>query len=426
MRRHLALPFLFAPAAGALVFTACAGTGDPVGPAAEPPEAREPLPVGAARAEPPAAPPAAAPSPPPVPPEARDLIRRLGGDDYRDREAAQAALARMGRAVKPAVLAAAAHDPSDEVRARCAAVLRGRYLDYDYTRPGAELFRRCAGAAPGGPQLHAEVTRSADNRDLLSAVEAGKAEGGKALAARRLRVYHTMFRPSPGGGSLQAVPDPADVAAVLVAEVAISSADIPVPREYGWVTGCHLVDGTSYQDVFTSGPHPAAHKAIFGRWLDTRSTPAELDPLPLAFGHLRLEGFEERLPALRRVVATPGVNGRAKGDAMWQLTGFPNNAGTPAVEAALTDATAVHAVRLPGPDGTVGARQTQVRDLALAFLLYAAGQDIASYGFETDSKEPRFKDPDWVSWGYYAFASDEKRAAAMARYAAWKGRQGGR
>ena len=55
--------------------------------------------------------------------KAQDLIRRLGSEIYREREDAQAELARMGRLARPALLEAAAADPDPEVRFRCSRLL---------------------------------------------------------------------------------------------------------------------------------------------------------------------------------------------------------------------------------------------------------------------------------------------------------------
>src|SRR5262249_43770486 len=64
---------------------------------------------------------------PGVPPggvaRAKELVRRLGSEDYKDREAAQGELAKMKRLARPVLAEAAAADPSPEVRSRAARLL---------------------------------------------------------------------------------------------------------------------------------------------------------------------------------------------------------------------------------------------------------------------------------------------------------------
>src|SRR5215813_7259533 len=54
---------------------------------------------------------------------AKELVRRLGSEDYKDREAAQGELAKMKRLARPVLAEAAAADPSPEVRSRAARLL---------------------------------------------------------------------------------------------------------------------------------------------------------------------------------------------------------------------------------------------------------------------------------------------------------------
>ena len=62
-----------------------------------------------------------------IPPQelskARELIKRLGSEIYREREEAHAELAKMGRLARPALVEAAASDADPEVRYRCSRLL---------------------------------------------------------------------------------------------------------------------------------------------------------------------------------------------------------------------------------------------------------------------------------------------------------------
>src|SRR4051794_786648 len=55
--------------------------------------------------------------------KARELVRKLGSDFYREREEAQAELGKMGRLARQAVAEGAATDADPEIRLRCSRLL---------------------------------------------------------------------------------------------------------------------------------------------------------------------------------------------------------------------------------------------------------------------------------------------------------------
>src|SRR6266540_3526354 len=110
--------------------------------------------------------PASAVSPDPkdlaIPPvemsRARELVRQLASEVFKEREQAQDELAKMGRLARPALSEALASDPSPEIRARTARLLpRAEAADlqaridtfladteakYQHDLPGWSIFRK--------------------------------------------------------------------------------------------------------------------------------------------------------------------------------------------------------------------------------------------------------------------------------------------
>src|SRR5580765_3323000 len=112
-----------------------------------------------------------------IPPQelskARELIKRLGSEVYRDREEAHAELSKMGRLARPALVEAAASDADPEVRYRCSRLLPKAGADelkarldtfladtdskYDHDLPGLKQFRKSVGTNKEARDLFVEV-----------------------------------------------------------------------------------------------------------------------------------------------------------------------------------------------------------------------------------------------------------------------------
>src|SRR5580692_645020 len=84
--------------------------------------------------------------------KARELIRRLGSEVYREREEAQSDLAKMGRMARPALLKAGAED----LKARLETFLADSESKYEHDLPGLKHFRKIAGADKEARDLFVE------------------------------------------------------------------------------------------------------------------------------------------------------------------------------------------------------------------------------------------------------------------------------
>ena len=393
---------------------------------------------------------------------ARELVHRLGSTSYRDREDATAELAKMGRLAREALTdgATAATDPevrsrsarllpkaeADDLKARIETYLEDKDGKFDHDLPGLKAFRAAAGANAKARELYVEILKSPYNLEMLAAMDRGHVEGGRAVSDRRNTLYSGLIQQQAFGGRRPTPikqPSLPDIAAVLFAESQIPYEFIPrTTVQWQQVSGVMLFQqGASQTAMNGSGPHADAYKAIVGKWLATRDDPLDLAQLVYQLGNGNLKQLPETQPLLRRIVLLEGVVGYAKGQALnfiIQQNGKDATALLKAVvkgEARVGDFPEVFKKgddpnkKVPlGSDGMVtqvwfqrnpnaGIAETHtvtLRDVALAFLVTQAGQNMRDYGFETQPNQNFTPTP--ASFGQYAFTTEEKRQAAFVKF----------
>jgi hypothetical protein len=373
--------------------------------------------------------------------KARVLVRALGSEAFRDRERAERELAGMGRLARPVLAEAAGIDPSPEVRARAARLLpRAEAADlqaridtfladadgkYDHDLPGLALFRRHAGTDRAARELFAEVAKARPNLDLLAAVGASPEEGGRAIADRRVGLFlaqhpQSFNRFGPPGVARPRFPTLADVAALLVAEVAVPSADIPRPGQFQYVTAATFLNTPASAAAIASpetAAHGAAFRAILVKWLDTRTAPADLEQIGWVAQTFRQ--VPETAGLLRRMVTTPGVQGYSKGQAIGYLIQRNGRDERPFLKSLLEDETLVVTVLLGNnPQAAPVQASCQLRDLALGVLLLQDKQDLREWGFDLPPNTAANLQTVQTGGINFAFTTDEKRAAAHRMWAA--------
>ncbi|MBA4065070.1 MAG: hypothetical protein C0501_15415 [Isosphaera sp.] len=390
--------------------------------------------------------------------KARDLIRQLGSEAYRDREEAHAELTRMGRLARPALLEAAGSDPDPEVRFRCSRLLPKAAADdlkarldtfladtegkYRHDLPGWDKFvaaTRETWRVFGHPvwadksgddkarQLFIEVVKTPYNVELLRALDRTPAEAGRAVADRRMQLYAQINQRNNFRGGVMPPPQPItlpDVACLILAETVTPAADVPRAGPFSYVTGVTFLQqggpATSALSANSGLPHAEAYRRIVGRWMETREEPNDLAQLCYVAGQL-LRNFPQSTPLLRRIVATDAVQGYAKGEAIRALVQGPNGGKNeiPFVTRLLTNETLATTVWFGGGPNQNQQYQCLVRDVALAHLVTLTGQRMEDYGF----KAPNGQVPVAAQLHSYAFTSDRDRAAAMVKYGFWRLKQ---
>jgi hypothetical protein len=383
-----------------------------------------------------------------IPPEelakARDLIRRLGSEIYRDREEAQVELAKMGRMARPVLLEAASTDPDPEVRFRCSRLLPKAGADdlkarldtfladteskYDHNLPGLKQFRKIVGSDKLARDLFVDIIKSPYNVELLQMLEKSTAEAGRAIADRRMGMWSLIQRQN-FGGRIQPPPQISlqDIACLIFAETVVPAKDIPRNNMWNYVTGVTFIQqASSITAINNSGAtHSEPYKLIIGKWMESRDDVMELNQLAYPVGQT-LRGFKESLPLLRRIVTTEGVAGYAKGQALMYLVQQRGKEEQGFLRTLLTNDTLVTTVwfGVNAPNQAPMQHQCLLRDVALAMLISHTGQKMTDYGYLFPPGV--VQNGQNIGYGNYAFPTDEARNAAMVKFAFWRMKQSGK
>src|SRR5215471_9852984 len=198
-----------------------------------------------------------------IPPEeiskARELIKRLGSEAYREREEAHAELAKMGRLARPALLEAASSDSDPEIRYRCSRLLPKAGADdlkarldtfladtegkYEHDLPGLKQFRKHVGGDEKARALFVDIVKSPYNLELLQSLDKGPAEAGRAISDRRTQMWSNIqqrFVPGRPVQPPQQIPLQ-DIACLLFAESVTPSKEIPRTGIWSYVTGVNFL-----------------------------------------------------------------------------------------------------------------------------------------------------------------------------------------
>ncbi len=402
-----------------------------------------------------------------VPPEelskARELVQKLGSESFREREEAQAGLAKMGRRARQALAEAVLKDTDPEIRLRASLLLPKANADdlkarietfmadtegkYDHDLPGLKVFRQYLGATQKSRDLYAEILKSPYNMELFTAIDKGEEEGGRAIADRRTTMWNDMNGQNlrfPGRPFTPKQPSLPDIAALLFAESVVPSERIPQMQQWQWINGTQFIHQPASMNTLnnSNAAHAEVYRAIIARWLATRTDPNELANLSYQLGQMPLKQFKESLPLLRRIVLTEGVQNYAKGQALNSLVMsrgkdeakflrdilrneirvgdypdlFPNEKNPDRMITVNNDQM-IQQVWFGKPNGQAEMHNCTMKDVALAFLISQSGGNIRDYGFET---QPGVViNPNQLGYGQYAFTSETKRAAGYMKFG-WK------
>ena len=368
--------------------------------------------------------------------KARELVRRMGSEVYREREEAQAELAKMGRVARQALVEGATSDADPEIRSRCTRLVPKATADdlkarietfladsegkYDHDLPGLKAFRKALGTTRNIRELYAEILKSPYNLDLFTAIDKSPTDGGRAVADRRSEMWNDMqHRPFVAGGKPYVPKQPTltDIAALLFAETLVSADSIPKNAQWMWVNGAQFVQQPASSNALMNNnvAHAEAYKLIVGQWLATRSDPQELSNLAHQLGNGALSKFKEALPLLRRIITTGEVQGYARGQAVHALIMSRGKEEIPFLRTLMKDDSLLQQVWLGGGlNGQQGPHICLMKDVALAQLIVQAGGNLKDYGYEV--QPGAVVNTTQFYFGQYAFPSDEKRAAAFMKF----------
>lgn len=373
--------------------------------------------------------------------KARELVRKLGSELYRDREEAHADLVKMGRLARPVLLEAATSDPDPEIRFRTSRLLSkagaeelAARLDtfladkegkFQHDLPGLKQFTKAVGQDEKARALFVEFVKSPPNLEVLQALDRDSTEAGRAISDRRTLLFSKMQHRHIAGRNIPPVqPSLAEVACLLFAESLIPSKEIPRSGMWNNITGAwFLSQGAAVNTINNPGaPHSEAFRRIVGQWMETRDDPQDLNQLAhVVNGTLR--NFPQSLTLMRRIVTTEGVYGYAKGQALMFLVQQRGKEEQSFLKTLLSNDTVVTTVWF----GNINPQQPQqhqslLRDVALAMLITQTGQKMKDYGYLFPNNQPE-PPPNSIGYGNYAFPTDEARAAAMVKFGFWQLKQ---
>jgi hypothetical protein len=372
--------------------------------------------------------------------KARELIRGLSSEVFKEREQAQDALAKMGRLARPALLEALTSDPSPEVRTRTlrllpraeAADLQARIdtfladkdAKFQHDLPGWNLFKKeldpkDAGTEKALREIYVDAIKTPANMDLLNALATSPEAAGRAIGERRMNLFvqqnpGAWGRVAPGGSMTPKQPTLADIAILLLAETHTDSKFITRNQNFG-ITAAQFIQTQASMNAINNPNASAqakAYRQIFGRWLDTRVSPEDLNQVYWMANNFR--NVKEAGNLLRRIVTTDGVQPYAKAQCLIFLA-----------QRGGADELAIIRTQLKNDNGTGNRIQiaggnnqefaeAQIRDIAMALLLHHDKQDIAKFGFRLQNGFTSAM----VAQQYYGygFKNDDERKAAHKKF----------
>jgi outer membrane protein assembly factor BamB len=371
--------------------------------------------------------------------DAAALIEQLGSDSYETRRDAAEQLVALGLPAREALLEGLASSDL-EIKRSCRRILAD-VLEADYQRrltafmndkngegdhdlPGWKQFREAIGKDRAARQLFVEMQNAESG--LMESYEAGQDAAADALRTRVAQVASMIYSRYNGGQQLQ--PSKGTVVALMFVS---SDPALKVPND--------VVENPYWQNIIqlsqlnqtltTGGDAPECR--VFGRWLLVDGTPSLMQRklqmalqynvpqgLPLA---LRMMEQKENNHPIYRAMAVAAIGKLSENETEARQRLEPLLAD----DSVCTQQTRV--VQVPQQQGQGQARKTvtvklELRDVALAWLIYVTGQKQEDY-HRPNAKTifDRMKEfPQYASniHSLY-FDSDEDRAKALEKWNQW-------
>jgi hypothetical protein len=349
-------------------------------------------------------------------PAAAELIRQLGAGSYVKRQQAQRMLEAMGVPAKEA-LQAALDNPDAEIRYRAAQVLE-HVLDLDFQQkletflsssgecsddclPGWQRFREQVGRSHAARRLFVEMQRA--ERELLQAAQAQPAAAGELLELRCQQIQHEMQ--SADADDEQ----PLGVGSIAALLFVAGKRDVEISTQ-----------GASYVNNFSN--QPSLHSALSAgtlieplRGLLSVWVSRHFEDTMVAYQNLQLAMRYDLKTAIKpaaELASRKEIPAQQRPFAILALGKLGDERQVPALSSLLEDKAefTVH-----GRDGEE--IRTQIRDVALAVMVYLTGQELRDYGFDHYVSHPT-----WLfNPATLGFKSVEAREEALMKWRKWAG-----
>ncbi len=364
---------------------------------------------------------------------ARELVRQLGNDSFRDRDTASRKLSEMGREALPALLEAVRETLDSEVRMRCEFLLPKAESEdmrakvevfladtdgkYEHDLPGWAKFKEITGNDKSARELFAEMIKVRDNHELLIATRYPGVDLQKVVDSRKRQIQYRMqpavytpnFRPQ--------MPTLHEGAAIILAEV------IAPEREDGWQGGwIYHTQNFFYQipdfqqAARGQGKYGAALKKLAEKWIETRDGSQGLNVAVNIAQNLNL-GQAVINKIYIKMLYVEGQNAQWQRQQALQYIARTNaKEHVRGITKLFDDSTLLmQAVKQPN----FSQPEVLVRDYALVVALQLTGQKPTDYGMKvTENRRGYVQD-----MGKYHFPEDKDGKTDTARdaaFAKWK------
>jgi hypothetical protein len=373
--------------------------------------------------------------------KSRELVHKLGSEEYAEREEAEQALAKMGRMAWPALLEGLNANPSPEVRHRCEALLpkatalemKARFevfladVDgkYEHDLPGWNQFRAVVcnewnlfghrisadrSLEKAARSVFVELFATSANRNVVMATSPSTKDLDAVVVYRR-RELGDPRRGRIGKVAANAVarrePTAEDVAALLFAE--------SLARQTKSQGGISSVNGSTSafsSQVLRTDEKGKVYKAIVSAWMESRADPLDLfEAMRLAPAMGLSKDLSSRLAA--RLFAAQKAPFTVRGNAAMALARTGGREHIPLLEKSFEDVSVEPMTR---PNIGINNNVIQIRDIALAVSIQLAGEKLTDYGFIEQFKANAGEE----SYSYTRFyLPNEKRAEAFEKWKKW-------
>jgi hypothetical protein len=351
--------------------------------------------------------------------QAVQLVEQLGSDAFRYRQRAERELAAMGLPAKNALLEGLTSRDA-EIRDRCrrllVVVLEQDYQArvsafaadtqglHDHHLPGWERFRQLAGETAASRQLFVEMQRAESK--LLELATADPDAASETLLQRCEELQQFNSRQMDNEGRSLSL---GNIAAAFFVG---SDPRVPVNDRVA-----SFLYNFSYQPVLQTAISGRVRgeplKRILGAWVDrTASSNHAYQGMVLSIQYDLREGLKPAVSMLKQVSSPPHFVQFA----IVVVGRFGGKEHLPLLEALLENKSALVTQNVGGQQ-----LSCEVRDVALATLVYLTKQDHKAYGFNHLQKNSQML----FNANTVGFPNAEARAEAIRKWKTWSAQQPG-
>ncbi len=352
-------------------------------------------------------------------PEVTALIEQLGDDSFGTREAASAKLAALGMSARPALeRALKSGDPEVRLRARrLLGQIQAAHLDArlkafmadiegrrEHDLPGWARYRKLVGENQAARKLFADMHRSEPG---LMETSAG---GGDAAAeCLQVRAYHLLRAMQMGYTTGRTGGPPLSAVAALLFVAGDERAQVADATQ---MQVYNFIQQQSFQAALRSeGDGPQVNR-LLGSWVARQTGPTTSQ---VAIQLSVQWDLREGAPAARRVLAEKSSQVYVRAIAAVALAKIGGKEDLKLLVETLDDKTPFNRRVVLAADGKRTEHNSELRDVALAALVYLTGQKFEDYGLNNI----RINSQTFFNYGQVHFPTPEARDAALKKWREW-------